>query len=165
MKKTNIEAVRKWLKSYRLNVKEIQARTEHIRWLKDEMYQPLMETGRGRDKHTAKIIDQIMSGIIRDSALRLAQIRYEVEIIEKEINQLDHYERCILYNRYILGTPWVDLPDRVGYEIAQCQRIERRAIAQLAQLPRVQYFLNQYSAATEDKSVNDLTFSEDAAVV
>lgn len=165
MKKTNIDVVRKWLKSYRLNIKEIQARTEHINWLKNDVYLPLVESGRGRDKHTAKKIEQIMADILRDSALHLAKLRYEVQIIEKEIGQLDHYERCVLYNRYIRGIPWVDLPEVVGYEIAQCQRIERKAVAQLAQLPRIQYFLNLNSTAPEDKAIDNLTFSEGAAVV
>ena len=165
MKKTDIEKVRRWLKGYRLNIKEIQARSEHIRWLKNDVYMPLIESGRGRDKYAAKKIEQIMADILRDASMRLAQLKYETEIIEKEINELDHYERCVLYNRYILGVPWIELPERIGYEIAQCQRIERKAVSRLAQLPRIQYFLNQNSPTLVDKPVDNLALGESTTIV
>ncbi len=156
MKKTNIEEVRKWLKGYRLNIKEIEARTEHIRWLKNEVYMPLIESGESCSI-AAKKVKHIMSDILEEASLYLSKLQYEATVIETEINNLDHFERCVLYNRYILGIPWMELPERVGYEIAQCQRIERRALARLGELPGLQYFLNKNSSSSSDKSFYDLT--------
>lgn len=165
MLKKDIDAIRRWLKGYRICVKEISARADHIKWLKEEIFTPLSESGNGRDKAAAEKVDKIMSDILRDAQIRLMNLRYEAEMIEHEINRLDDYERCILYNRYILGISWLEIPERVGYEIAQCQRIERRAIQHLSASPRVQKLLNKNPAASADNTVNHLAFSQCTAIV
>ncbi len=165
MSKKDIEVIRKWLKGYRISIKEINARTEHIKWLKEEIFTPLSESGKGRDKYASEKVDKIMSDILRDAEIRLVNLQYEIETIENEINKLDDYERCILYNRYILGIPWLEMPERIGYEIAQCQRIERKAIQHLALSPHVQKLLNKDTAAQVHKPVNNLTFSQCTAII
>ncbi len=164
MKKIRIEEVRRWLKGYRLHIKEIQSRAEHIKWLKTEVYAPLTE-GNSKASFAAKKVDLIMEGILKDASMHLSILKYEAECIEKEINNLDQFERCVLYNRYILGVPWVDLPERVGYEIAQCQRIERKALTSLAGSPIVQYFLNKDPSTPLDKSVYNLAFGEGTTII
>lgn len=165
MLKKDLDSIRKWLKGYRLLTKELQARTEHINWLRDEVFTPLSVSGRGSDRHAAEKVRRITTDILHDAQFHLDQLRRKLELIEEEIRRLDDYERCVVYNRYILGISWLDMPERVGYEVAQCQRIERKALAHLAQSRRVQNILNQDAPTPVCQPINNLALSECAPVL
>ncbi|MDD4689023.1 MAG: hypothetical protein PHE51_04675 [Eubacteriales bacterium] len=164
MNKKEMDIIRNWLKGYRLSLKELNARTEHVEWLKSEIFTPLSQSEKERDKYASIRVEKIMADILRDAEIRLVNLRYEIETIESEIQELDEYERCVLYNRYILGIQWLDLPERIGYEIAQCQRLERRALENLASSQRIKQLLNSNSSTHCDKPIDNLALSKCATI-
>lgn len=125
--------MRCYLRRYRTNIKEIRARLEHLNWLEKEVYFPLQEAqevqGKVLDKARATMLK-----IVTDIHNEVANLEREANEIEKLIGLLKGDERLVVYARYIIGARWLEIPPLLNYELAQCQRIERRAVLNLIKI-------------------------------
>lgn len=132
---------RRFLSSYRVMKSEIQARERELALFIREMYNPLKATvldgmprGGKRGDQTAQAamgIQKSYEKMMREMQTHIEELTQLKRRIEEAIEQLDEYERCVCYWRYIMGVYWADLPEHVGYEVAQCQRIEARALEKI----------------------------------
>ena len=136
---------RKWLNRYRFLKKEIQAREKDLEGFIREIYNPLqsisldgMPKGKGftaDQTHTTYArIEKTYGTMITEMQTRIEDLRIALNEIETAINSLDEYERCVCYHRFMLGIYWADLPAYIGYEQAQCARIECTALAKVRKM-------------------------------
>lgn len=125
--------MRSYLRRYQTNIKEIRARLSHLEWLKKEVYFPLLEAQEVQDK----VLDNAratMLKIVTDIHNEVANLEREATEVEKLISLLKGDERLVVYARYIIGARWLEIPPLLNYELAQCQRIERRAVLNLIKI-------------------------------
>lgn len=127
--------MRGYLRGYRLKLKEVRARVEHLEWLKKEVYFPLQDVPDLKNK----VLENARSTMLRivcDMQKEIDELQREASDVEKLISLLKGDERTVIYARYILGASWLEIPPLLNYEIAQCQRIERRAILNLIKIKK-----------------------------
>ncbi len=143
MKSEKYTQMRKWLGRYQFILKEINARREHLEDFKNDIYNPLkahiisLPNKSGiSDTTLSRVINirRIFGKMIDEMSLEIKRLHKAKEEIEAAISRLEGAERCIIYHRYILGIMWADMPEYVGYEAAQCHRIEARAIKKLLKM-------------------------------
>ena len=137
--------VRKWLNRYRFIVKEIAAREKHLQEFIQDIYNPLMSTqysdmpkGKGtasdQTYNTVAKIEKQYADMMIDMQNAIDDLVMAKGEIDKAINSLDEYERCVCYHRFVLGIYWADLPAYISYEVSQCYRLELQALDKLSPL-------------------------------
>ena len=127
--------MRSYLRTYKTNLKEIIARAKHLEWLKKEVYFPLVDTPDLNDKVLTNARSTMLK-IVTEMQGEIDELERKNATIEKIISLLKGDERTIIYARYVLGASWLDVPLLLNYEIAHCQRIERRAILNLLKIKK-----------------------------
>ena len=127
--------MRSYLRTYKTNLKEISARVKHLEWLKKEVYFPLLDTPDLNDKVLINARSTMLK-IVTEMQGEIDELERKNCSIEKLISLLKGDERTIIYARYVLGASWLDVPPLLNYEIAHCQRIERRAILNLIKIKK-----------------------------
>ena len=127
--------MRSYLRTYKTNLKEISARVKHLEWLKKEVYFPLLDTPELNDKVVTNARSTMLK-IVTEMQGEIEELEKKNAIIEKIISLLKGDERTIIYARYVLGASWLEIPPLLNYEIAHCQRIERRAILNLIKIKK-----------------------------
>ena len=144
MKKDNWSHMRRWLSRYHFIIKEIGARREHLQDFIEELYNPLQATvqdgmpkGGGISDPTLKrVLDikRLYETMMAEMQANIDSLYLTKNEIEQAVAQLDAAERCVIYHRYILGIAWADMPEYIGYERAQCYRLETSGLKKLAKM-------------------------------
>lgn len=127
----NREEVKRWLKNALLIQKELRCRAEHLRQFKTEMCEPLKLAS---DDSAQETLRGIYQDIVADMEMEMLKLKKQLRRIERVLRKLDGRERAVLYERYIRGTPWVDMAERINYEQRTCQYIEKSALDKILKM-------------------------------
>ncbi len=123
---TNYIQARKWIKEYRVIEKEVKSRISYINDYKKILEYDKLECSSALKKVYTPLIIEMESSI--------SKLKRRLKDIDKAISKLDDLERSVIYHRYILGIPWINMPEYVLYEQRSCQLAEVRALKKIAKM-------------------------------